>query len=476
MKRSWKTICFTLLVAVVFALNGLGGAFAMIDDGSGQGDTQVTEPTDPPGDDGGTTGNGGDSQDGNTGTQDGGSNDASQGSGEGTGDTGGDTGDSEGQSTGGEPEQTTQALSVQPPQEEVSQTVQPVAEPNLTISKSASPASGSTVQPGDTITYTLNYANDGEGDASFVIMQDSVPAGATFVSATGGALGPTSTGQVIWVLGAVTSGTSGSVSLTVQVDDDAEDGLQIQNQAFIDNVADEAPNSSSNVTVHSVVSDTQPPITITKSANPPSGSEVEPGDEITYTITVEYTPREGYDPEKVNPEGKDMTISVDDAIPGNTTLVDDSISDEGTETNGTITWNVINPFSESELTTPKTWTFEFKVKVDEDAPDGTEIRNVATLEGYLPCSWHYEGDDETIHYVKVEEEEKEKKVIEKEVIVEEIPVEIEEVIPQEEPVEVVEEPVEAAEEETLPHTGINLILWLATALGLMVVGMGMRRR
>src|SRR6202162_663739 len=57
--------------------------------------------------------------------------------------------------------------------------------PVLTISKSA-PAS---VVSGQNLTYTLTYGNTGSGDAAGVVINDTVPAGATFVSATGGGAG-----------------------------------------------------------------------------------------------------------------------------------------------------------------------------------------------------------------------------------------------------------------------------------------------
>src|SRR5207244_4571492 len=71
----------------------------------------------------------------------------------------------------------------------------PIAIPALTISKAA-PAS---VVPGQNLTYTITYGNTGNGDATGVLIQDTVPSGAAFVSATGG--GTIAGGVVSWNIG-----------------------------------------------------------------------------------------------------------------------------------------------------------------------------------------------------------------------------------------------------------------------------------
>jgi uncharacterized repeat protein (TIGR01451 family) len=80
----------------------------------------------------------------------------------------------------------------------------------LTISKSA-PAS---VVSGQNFTYTLTYGNTGDSSATDVVITDTVPAGTTFVSATGG--GALSSGVVTWNIGALNAFVTGhTVSFTV---------------------------------------------------------------------------------------------------------------------------------------------------------------------------------------------------------------------------------------------------------------------
>jgi uncharacterized repeat protein (TIGR01451 family) len=84
--------------------------------------------------------------------------------------------------------------------------------PVLTISKSAP----SSVLTGQNLTYTITYGNTGDASASGVVIQDTVPSGTTFVSATGG--GTLVAGVVGWNIGSVNAGVAGqTVSFTVAV-------------------------------------------------------------------------------------------------------------------------------------------------------------------------------------------------------------------------------------------------------------------
>src|SRR5207249_2634999 len=56
--------------------------------------------------------------------------------------------------------------------------------PSLTLTKSNSPDSTTVLNPGDPITYTLVAENVGSGDATGVVITDSIPANTDFVSCT----------------------------------------------------------------------------------------------------------------------------------------------------------------------------------------------------------------------------------------------------------------------------------------------------
>jgi uncharacterized repeat protein (TIGR01451 family)/MYXO-CTERM domain-containing protein len=80
--------------------------------------------------------------------------------------------------------------------------------PNISFSKTAPATSTSS-----TVTFTIDYANAGPSVALNAVITDPIPAGSTFVSATGG--GTFANGKVTWNLGNLGVAESGAVQLTV---------------------------------------------------------------------------------------------------------------------------------------------------------------------------------------------------------------------------------------------------------------------
>ena len=82
--------------------------------------------------------------------------------------------------------------------------------PGLTLSKSAA----ASVVSGQNFSYTLTYGNAGSGGATGVVINDTLPAGTTFVSATSG--GTAAGGVMSWTIGNLNAGIIGqTVSFTV---------------------------------------------------------------------------------------------------------------------------------------------------------------------------------------------------------------------------------------------------------------------
>lgn len=79
----------------------------------------------------------------------------------------------------------------------------------FTLAKSASVPR---VAPGGAVTWTIAYANYGGAPAAGVVVSDTLPAGFTFVSCTGGC--SQASGTVTWAVGGVAAGASGSVTVT----------------------------------------------------------------------------------------------------------------------------------------------------------------------------------------------------------------------------------------------------------------------
>ena len=81
--------------------------------------------------------------------------------------------------------------------------------PNLTLTKSADKTE---VQPGDTITYTIIYKNDGTADAINVVITDPIPSGTVYVdkSATQGGIYNTNKNELQWTIPTLAPNASGS--------------------------------------------------------------------------------------------------------------------------------------------------------------------------------------------------------------------------------------------------------------------------
>ncbi len=143
----------------------------------------------------------------------------------------------------------------------------------LTVTKTATPVSGSTVQPGDAINYTLAYtvANNAACATQRASLIDQVPANTFFVpgSATGG-ITPNFDNTLIWDLGALAQGATGSKQFRVAVMDTA-----CREQQPITNTAQLQTNLgvyTSNTTTHTV---NCPPIGFPNDQPPYAESEIE---------------------------------------------------------------------------------------------------------------------------------------------------------------------------------------------------------
>jgi uncharacterized repeat protein (TIGR01451 family) len=140
---------------------------------------------------------------------------------------------------------------------------------DLSITKTLTSASNP--GPGDTVTYTIAYANAGPGDATDVRIVDPIPTGFDVVSAVASdpTLVPDLAETLAWDLPSLPSGDSGTILLTLTVNGDAVDGQVIVNTASIaaEGLAGDpnATNDSSNAAPITV--DFPPSVTIDQGAS-----------------------------------------------------------------------------------------------------------------------------------------------------------------------------------------------------------------
>ena len=208
---------------------------------------------------------------------------------------------------------------------------------------------GELVEAGDTLTYTITYANNTAGEAT-VTVTDTIPTNTTYVEGSASDGGEYADGVITWTIDKVPAGGTGTVTFQVTVDEAAA-GTTIENTG---NVDDGENKSSSNSVTTSV------PVKDVKNGDTSiDGDGVQVGDTLTYEVSFTLT--------------EDATsVVVTDDVPANTTLVDGSISEGGTVADGKITWDL-------GALTAGDYTVSFKVTVDESAVTVDAITNTASI-------------------------------------------------------------------------------------------------
>jgi uncharacterized repeat protein (TIGR01451 family) len=228
------------------------------------------------------------------------------------------------------------------------------------------------VARGATATYTITVANSGPSDAQTVVLNDLVPANATFASfaqTSGPAFGCTTpaaggTGTVSCTIATLTNGSSATFTLVIGINIAAPSGSTIINTAAVS--AATADPSAVNNSASSGAVVTAPDLSVLKTA---AGS-APAGGNISYTITVSNIGT-----------GDATTVSLTDVLPASVTFT--SISQNAGPafsctgptpgTTGTVTC------SAPTLTAGSTATFTLLAGIPVSTPVGTAISNTATV-------------------------------------------------------------------------------------------------
>jgi uncharacterized repeat protein (TIGR01451 family) len=229
-----------------------------------------------------------------------------------------------------------------------------VTSPMMDVTKTADVT---TADPSDTITYTITYENTGTGDASDVVIKDTIPEHTTFVSASP-AYNEKQGTTYIWKINLVEGGDSGTITLKVKVDAYVADGTVLTNEVTLD--YDDANGNPQGQETDSVdVTVTAPIMTVTKEADV---TTADPEDQITYTITYENTGT-----------GDATDVVIKDTIPLHTTLVSASEPYSGVY-GRTYTWEI------GDVCGGCSDYLIIVVEVDEYTADKTVLRNNVTLD------------------------------------------------------------------------------------------------
>lgn len=153
----------------------------------------------------------------------------------------------------------------------------------IEVEKNAVPASGSSVSPGQIISYTLSYFNETTGVTNTnSTLIDMVPEYTTYLtdSIWGPGASISETGVLAWDLGTVNPNSGGVAGFAVVVDDPMPGGFGIDNIA---NLTSNECSVLSNHTVHTTVIE-GPDLVIDEITIVPDCPD--PGDAVTYYVTV----------------------------------------------------------------------------------------------------------------------------------------------------------------------------------------------
>ncbi|MGE5343180.1 MAG: beta strand repeat-containing protein, partial [Candidatus Omnitrophota bacterium] len=194
-----------------------------------------------------------------------------------------------------------------------------VGSPQLSLNMSVSAAS---VSPGGTLTYTITYANTSPVNITGAVISNPLPDGVTYDSNTGGGTYTAGTQTVSWSIGDLAAGESGSVTVTVNVDDPfpSDATIPVVNTATLE--SNEALTASASASAY--VSAPRPTLSLQKSA---TSATIAENNNVTFTISYFNTG---------NATATSLTLT--DAVPSGLSFV--SATGGGTHNAGTVTWNL----------------------------------------------------------------------------------------------------------------------------------------
>ena len=161
--------------------------------------------------------------------------------------------------------------------------------PQVAVVKSSDPASGTAVNRGDSITYTLTATVSAANLDADLVLEDTLDADLTFgsVTAAGSFTANTAGNPLVFTLPAGTAPGMYSVEYTATVAATAE-GSVGNNVLITGPGGDPDPECSDCSTEHPLP---DPIVSVNKASDPVSGTDVEPGQFIEYTLTVEIENR-----------------------------------------------------------------------------------------------------------------------------------------------------------------------------------------
>ncbi len=211
---------------------------------------------------------------------------------------------------------------------------------------------------GSTISYTLEYFNSGDSDATGVVITDTLPPGTTFNAGLSDAICSAAGATVTCNVGAVANGANGVVTIVVDTDPSIVDGAALRNEATIAGNEND-PALTNNITVVDTPTERSAELELTKV------DDVDPviaGEDVTYTVNVK----------NIGPSVDD-NIVITDTLPAGMTFV--SASTGCSHAAGVVTCAV------GTLVPGASSSYDITVSTDPSLTDGTALTNNASADG-----------------------------------------------------------------------------------------------
>ncbi|WP_257233557.1 DUF7927 domain-containing protein [Rhodococcus qingshengii] len=250
--------------------------------------------------------------------------------------------------------------------------------PGFTLTKTADPVSGSTVQAGDTITYTVTGANTGrtaltpatiKDDLSAVLNNAAVVPGSLKATIDGAPVAaPTLSGSTLSWSANLPADKSVVLTYQVKVNAGVVAGTVLNNKV----TGTAKPPTGPDITPPPVETNhSVPGFTLAKTADPISGSTVQAGESIKYTVTGTNTGKTKLDPVQIN---DDLGAVLNNAavVPGSLKATIDGASVAVPTLSGTtLSWTGV-------LEAGKSVVLTYEVKVNDGVAAGTVLNNKVT--------------------------------------------------------------------------------------------------
>jgi len=228
-----------------------------------------------------------------------------------------------------------------------------------------SAGSSSPVKPGDEITYTINFENNGVRTVSELEIIAKIPENTELISASEeGNVDEKEVKLKFVISDDIRKGSKGSVKFIVKVHKPLDNGTSvILDQVIFDyKIKDEKHSEIINAGLNHKVKSSPEFGSFDFVIADKNKGFLRMGDEINCILKVENT--------------GDMNateVEVKSVLPGNVTILEESISSGGKIKNGSVIWNI------ESLGVDKPRVLSFSAKVNDDLTDGEIIVNTASI-------------------------------------------------------------------------------------------------